>query len=53
MKNISGAVRPLVTVLLLIVLCFQVVTERPVPEMFGTLVVSVISYWFGERSKGN
>lgn len=51
-KNISGMVRPTVTMLLVLVLCGLVIIGRPVPEMFSGLVISVVSYWFGERSKG-
>jgi hypothetical protein len=50
-EAIRGMVRPVVTIMLVMVLCALVVMERPIPEMFGTLAVSVISYWFGERSK--
>lgn len=52
MKNVSTLVRPIVTLLLVLVLCGLVVTGRPVPEAFSALVISVVSYWFGERSKG-
>lgn len=52
MKNLSGAVRPVITLMLVLVLCGMVVMGRPLPETFSTLVVGVVGYWFGERSKG-
>ncbi len=52
MRQLHGAVRPAVTLLLVVVLCVMVFLERPIPEMFGTLVISTLAYWFGERSKG-
>lgn len=52
MKNLSSAIRPVITLLLVLVLCGLVILNRPVPEGFSALVISVVSYWFGERSKG-
>lgn len=52
MRNLASAIRPTVTLLLVLVFCGLVVMGRPVPEMFSGLVISVVSYWFGERSKG-
>lgn len=51
-SNAAGAVRPIVTLMLVLVLCGLIVMNRPVPEAFNALVISVVSYWFGERSKG-
>lgn len=52
MRNLASAIRPGVTLLLVIVFCGLVLLGQPVPEIFSTLVISVVSYWFGERSKG-
>jgi hypothetical protein len=51
-RNISSLVRPVITLMLVIIFCGLVILGRPVPEVFSTLVISVVGYWFGERSKG-
>lgn len=51
-KNAASSVRPIVTLMLVIVFCTMVALGRTMPETFSTLVVGVVSYWFGERSKG-
>ncbi len=52
MRNLASAIRPTVTMLLVLVFCGLVILDHPVPEVFSTLVISVVSYWFGERAKG-
>lgn len=49
MKNLAAAIRPSVTLLLVIVFCGLVILGRPVPESFNALVISVVSFWFGSR----
>jgi len=51
-SSVSSMVRPAVTMMLVVIFCALVVIQYPVPDVFSTLVISVVSYWFGERSRG-
>ena len=46
-------VRPAVTLVLLVVASWMVISVVFVPEWYQTLVVAVISFWFGSRQNDN
>jgi hypothetical protein len=42
--------RPLVTLMLVGVFCYGFLTDKIAPDTFGAVVISVTSFWFGQRS---
>ena len=44
------ATRPLVTLMLVGVFCYGFIAGKIAPDTFGAVVISVTSFWFGQRS---
>ena len=51
LQVLRGAVRPVVTLLVLGVASWLVLRVVTVPEWYQTMAVSLVSYWFGQRNK--
>jgi len=43
--------RPLITILLVLTFCYGFIVEKISGETFGTIVASVVSFWFAQRSQ--
>ena len=46
-------VRPAVTMILVVVASWMVMGTKELPDWYQTLVVSIVSYWFGQRASNN
>lgn len=53
MNSLRSAVRPIITVVLVFTFCYLAITGKIEPNILSTVVISAISYWFGERKNTN
>ena len=46
-------VKSIVTLLLVAVLCFMTITQKPLPELFSSAVMLVLGFFFGKNLKAD
>ena len=51
LQLLRGSVRPVVTVGVLVIASWLIMLARVVPDWYQTLVVGIVMFWFGQRSK--
>ncbi len=51
-NHIRSLIRPAVTLALTLTFCAQVLLGHPIPEVFTTILSTVLGFWFASRSEG-